>query len=222
LKDDGLGDVVMEKEEIYTHSILTFAFTNDGRIIVRKDKEGKLDTLPLLFMGYRETGSKTDYEDSIWVMNHMDEYKERIATFFTYHLRDGRNGILTEWFIGNGNNLLDVGELHEKIANHQIKEMKTMQTPSYIRVNRGLYDGGINQNNQQIINRMETRYLVLPSDVEIEEFPELEAKELDELRKEIDLLSDKMVLGITGEEGENMESFINQLIALNKNISPKK
>ena len=34
------------KEEQYTNSILTFAFTNDGKMIVRKDKDGKIDTLP--------------------------------------------------------------------------------------------------------------------------------------------------------------------------------
>lgn len=65
-----------------------------------------------------------------------NEYKERIAIFFVYHLRNSRNAILDGWFIGNSNTLLDVGELHEKIANHQIEEMKTIHTPSYIRVNR--------------------------------------------------------------------------------------
>ena len=43
----------MNENEIYTNSILTFAFTSDGQIIVRKDKDGKIDTLPWIFMGYR-------------------------------------------------------------------------------------------------------------------------------------------------------------------------
>lgn len=34
----------MDEQNIYTNSILTFAFTSDGQIIVRKDREGKLDT----------------------------------------------------------------------------------------------------------------------------------------------------------------------------------
>ena len=212
----------MNEKEIYTNSILTFAFTNDGRMIVRKDKNGKMDTLPWIFMGHREKDSKTDYEDSIWVMNNMDEYKERVAIFFAYHLKNSRNAILDEFFIGNGNHLCDVGELHEKIANHQIEEMKTIHTPSYIRVNRGLYDGGTNQNGQQIINRIETRYVVLPSDENIENFPELETKEFGELREEYGSLSDKILLGITGEGGKIMESFINQLNSLNKSVSPKK
>lgn len=212
----------MNKKEIYTNSILTFAFTTDGQIIVRKDKEGKIDTLPWIFLGYREKDSKTDYEDSIWVMNNMDEYKERIAIFFAYHLRNSRKAILEGFFIGNSNILLDVGELHEKIANHQIEEMKTIHTPSYIRVNRGLYDGGTNSNGQQIINRIETRYIVLPSDEDIERFPELETKNFEELKEDFSLLSDKMVLGITGEDGKIMESFINQLNSLNKSVSPKK
>lgn len=213
---------MMNENEIYTSSILTFAFTNDGQIIVRKDKDGKIDTLPWIFMGYHEKDSKTDYEDSIWVMNNMDEYKERIATFFAYHLRNSRNAILDGWFIGNGNALLDVGELHEKIANHQIEEMKSIHTPSFIRVNRGLYDGGLNQNGQQVVNRIETRYIVLPSDEDIERFPELEVRELDELKEDFSLLSNKMILGITGEDGKIMESFVSQMDSLNKSSSPKK
>lgn len=212
----------MSGKEVYTNSILTFAFTNDGQIIVRKDKEGKLDTLPWLFTGYREKNCKTDYENSIWVMNHMDDYKERIAEFFAYHSKYTKQNILSGWEIGNRNALLDVGELHKKIANHQIEEMKTIDTPSYIRVNRELYDGGTNQIGQQIINKIEIRYLVLPSNEEIDTFKELEAKELDELIEEISLLSDKMILGITGSAGETMKSFIDQLKSLSKNNSSKK
>lgn len=212
----------MNEKEIYTNSILTFAFTNDGKMIVRRDKDGKIDTLPWLFMGYRERGSKVDYENGVWVMNNADEYKEKIATFFAYHLRNGRNALLDGWFVGNSNALLDVGELHEKVMSHQIDEMKTIHTTSYIRVNRGLYDGGINQNGQQVINRIETRYIVLPSNENIDRFPELEARKLDELREDFSLLSDKMIFGITGEEGIVMESFVSQLAFLNKNAYLKK
>ncbi|MDE5539836.1 MAG: hypothetical protein K2J20_05065 [Bacilli bacterium] len=210
----------MNENEIYTNSILTFVFTNEGRIVVRKDKEGKMDTLPWLFMGYREKDSILDYEDSIWVINNIDEYKERIAIFFSYHSKYGRNAVLKGFVIGNSDCLLDVGELHEKIATHQIGEMKSSNTTSYIRTNRGLYDGGTNQNGQQIVNRIETRYIVLPSDEAIEDFPDLEAKELDELKEGLGAVSDKIILGITGKDGQIMESFINQLKALNKSTSP--
>ena len=212
----------MNENDIYMNSILTFAFTNTGQIVVRRDKEGKLDTLPWLFMGYREKDSKIDYEDSIWIMNNMDEYKERMATFFAYHLRNSRKAIVDGWFVGNYNILLDVGKLHEKIASYQIQEMKTMSSPSFIRVNSGLYDGGFNQKNQQIINRIETRYIVLSSNEEIEKFPELEAKELDELRENFGLLSNKMILGITGEDGKIMESFVHQMDSLSKSPAPRK
>lgn len=126
------------------------------------------------------------------------------------------------WFAGKGNAFLDVGELYEKIASHQIEEMKTIDTPSFIRVSRGLYDGGTNQNGQQVINRIETRFIVLPDDEDMERFPELEAKELEELKEDFSLLSNKIVLGITGDEGKIMEKFINQLNSLNKKSSPKK
>lgn len=212
----------MEEKEIYTNSILTFVFTNDGQIIVRKDKNGKLDTLPQLFYGYRKKDSTTDYEDSIWVINHPDEYKERIESFFIYHLRNAREAFLNNFFKAKGNRLLDIGTLNKKIANSQIEEMKDSYVPSYIRVNNELYDGGQNEHNQQIIHSIETRYIVLPNEDDIELFPELEAIEVAELRKQYALLSSRVTLGVTGEDGEIMDDFINQLKYLNKSVSSKK
>jgi len=212
----------MEEKEIYTNSILTFVFTNDGQMVVRKDKNGKLDTLPQIFYGYRKKDSTTDYEDSIWVINHPDEYKERVASFFVYHLRNVRDVFLNNFFKAKGNRLLDVGTLNKKIANSQIEEMKNSYEPSYIRVNNELYDGGQNEHDQQIIHSIETRYVVLPSDDDIELFPELEAIEVEELRKQYALLSSRVTLGVTGKDGEIMNKFINQLKSLNKSVSPKK
>jgi len=99
--------------------------------------------------------------------------------------------------------------------------MRTLNVPSYIRVNRVLYDGG-KQNGQSVINRIETRYVVLPSTERIENYPNLEAKDLDELREDFSLLSDKIILGITGEEGKIMESFLGQLTDFHKESSAKK
>lgn len=70
----------MKEKEIYTNSILTFAFTKNGRMIVRKDKYGKIDTLPWIFMGIEKKDSKTDYEDSIWVMNIKKELQYFLYT----------------------------------------------------------------------------------------------------------------------------------------------
>lgn len=206
----------MSEKEIYLNSVLTFAFTNDGKIIVRKDKDGKLDTMPWLFMGYRERGSKTDFDESIWVMNNIDDYKERISTFFAYHVRNAKQAVLKGFFTGNEKNLLDVGTLNKKIAKQQIAEMQTLATPSFIRVNNELYDGGINPEGRQVINRVETRYIVFSEDGEIANFPELEAKELNELAQEIGMLSYKMILGTTGENAEIMKDFVEQLKSLNK------
>lgn len=206
-------------DAVYTNSIITYAFTNDGKMIVRKDTEEKIDTLPWIFLGCRDENDAMDYENSIWVMNHMDEYKEKISSFFAYHSKDG-NAII-DGFCTGSDILLDVGELHEKIAANQIEEMRTLNVPSYIRVNRGLYDGG-EQNGQSVINRIETRYVVLPSTERIENYPNLEAKYLDELREDFSLLSDKIILGITGEEGKIMESFLGQLTSFHKESSSKK
>lgn len=100
--------------------------------------------------------------------------------------------------------------------------MKILHTPSFIRVNRELYNGGKSLTGQQLINKIETRYIVLPNGEDIERFPELEARDLDELRENFDLLSSKMVLGITGDDGKIMESFVSQMNSLNKSSSQKK
>lgn len=209
-------------KEIYTKSILTFVFTNDGRMLVRKNKEEKLDTVPQIFFGYRKKENTTDFEDSIWVINHPDEYKERIAIFIAYHLRNSKKAILDGYFIANANRLLDVGKLHGKIANHQIEEMKSIHTPSFIRVNDEYYDGGLNQNNQQVINEIETRYIVLPADEDLEAFEDLEIIEVDELRRSFGLISSRIALGITGSDGEIMDTFISKLKSLEKSSSIKK
>lgn len=118
--------------------------------------------------------------------------------------------------------MLDVGKLHGKIANHQIEEMKSIHTPSFIRVNDEYYDGGLNQNNQQVINEIETRYIVLPADEDLEAFEDLEIIEVDELRRGFGLISSRIALGITGSDGEIMDTFINKLKSLEKNSSIKK
>ena len=207
------------ENEIFTKSLLTFVFTNDGKMLVRKNKEEKLDTIPQFFYGYRKKMDATDFKDSIWVINHADEYKERISTFFTYHLRNRKKPILDGFFIANANHLLDVGELHGKIVNYQIEEMKKLSQPSFIRVNDEYYDGGINQFNQQIINQIETRYIVLPSDENLEEFKDLEIIEVDELRRNFGLISSRIALGITGSDGEIMDNFINKLKSLENSSS---
>lgn len=208
------------EENVYTDSVLTFVFTNDGRIIVKKDKEGMIDTLPWMFMGYRATNSKMDYEDSIWVINNRDEYNEKIAEFFVYHLKGSRDSLLEGFIKGNANYLLDVGELHDRIAPYQIEEMKNGNTPSFIRVHNGSYDGGINKDGQQIINRIEIRYIVLPNSYEIEQFPELEALEFDRVSQDYKSLSHKMILGVTGTDGNLMKSFIDSLTSSNRGVKP--
>ncbi len=205
----------MEKEPIYTNSILTFAFTNNGEIITVKDKEKKLDTLPQLFMGYREEGCKTDYQDSIWVMNHREDYAERIAEFFIHHSKKDRESLIKEYIVASRDYFWDVGELTNSLAIHQIEEMKNIETASYIRVHSGYYDGGVNQNGQPMIHEIETRYVVLPSRINIDSdlYPDLEVKTLEEIIRKIDPneLSSKMILGLTGEDGRIMTSFVDIL-----------
>lgn len=206
----------MDENTIYRHSILTYAFTNDGKIITRKDAEGKLDTLPWLFMGYHPKDSRPDYEGGVWVMNNPDEYKEKIATFFAYYLKNARQAIINGFFVGDGTRLLDVGELNRKIAKHQIEEMKTLNVPSFIRVNREAYESSKTLGEEPTINQTEIRFVVLPKEDKIEDFPELKALEISELSNEICFLSDKMVIGTTGKNGEIMAEFVNQLKSLNK------
>ena len=99
--------------------------------------------------------------------------KKESQSFFAYHLRNASSSISNGFFVGNENGLLDCGELHKSIEKYQIFEMRTLPIPSYIRVNRELYDSGINMGHK-IINRIETRYVVLPQNENIENYPRLE------------------------------------------------
>lgn len=84
-----------------------------------------------------------------------------------------------------------------------------------------MYDSGINMGHK-IINRIETRYVVLPQNENIENYPRLEAIEFNKLKEDLGLLSDRVILGITGNDGEIMESFISQLKSIDKSAVSKK
>lgn len=62
----------------------------------------------------------------------------------------------------------------------------------------------------------------MPANEDIERFLDLEAKELSQLGDDFGLLSEKMVLGITGKDGEIMQSFIERLKSFSKSDSIKK
>lgn len=209
-------------KEIYTKSILTFVFTNDGKMLVRKNKEEKLDTVPQIFFGYRKKENTTDFEDYIWVINHPDEYHERIASFISYQSKTKKRSVLNKFIEGNPYHIQDCGNFYKKFADFQIEEMKRTTKASFIRVNDEYYDGGVNQNNQQVINQIETRYIVLPADEDLEEFEDLELIEVDELRRSFGLISSRIALGITGSDGEIMDTFIRKLKSLEKSSSIKK
>lgn len=216
----------MEKEPIYAKSILTFAYTLDGKIIVKKDKDGKLDTLPLLFMGHRERGAKIDYEDSIGVISDEKEYETRIAEFFGYYQKATSKALIDGFVIGNPNALFNYGRLLESIHDEQITEIIDNAIPGYISVGKKYYDYGENQLGQGIINEIETRYLILPKTVELSNYNQLEAKELDEIMPSTltNEISYKMFIGTTGEEKREMQAFINTIKQVTKSdiTSPKK
>lgn len=201
---------------VRTHSILSFVFTRDGKMLVGKNAEGKLDTLPWLFLGYREEGSILNFDDSIWVINDKDEYQERISLYMAYQSRNSKNGILNGFLSANGGHLIDVGQLHEKIAEQQIEEMVTLSQPSYIRVSSGMYDGGVNKYGQEIINEIETRYVVMSENDNIEDFPDFHAMDVSEVKRNLSLTSDKIILGVTGSDGERMEKFAGKLKSMAK------
>lgn len=208
----------MEKQPIYTNSILTFVFTADGKLVVKNNKEGKIDTLPLLFMGYKEQDAKNDYEDSIQIINSRDDYSTAISNFFLYYGKETKNAFLDEWIISNPGYLLDCGQLTDSIRDNQIEEMANIDIPTYIRVNREYYDYGTYE-GQQVVNEIETRYLVLPSNIDISDYHHLETKELEEITANIDMniLSDKIIIGTTGTNKNKMKSFVGTLKTLNKN-----
>lgn len=72
-------------------------------------------------MGYCERNSKIDYNASIWVMNDMDDYKEKIATFFAYHSKSTRSSILNEFLIGDGDLLIALVNFTKKLRIIRLK-----------------------------------------------------------------------------------------------------
>lgn len=54
-------------------------------------------------------------------MNDMDDYKEKIATFFAYHSKSTRSSILNEFLIGDGDLLIALVNFTKKLRIIRLK-----------------------------------------------------------------------------------------------------
>ena len=205
----------------YVHSIMTTIFTKDGDLVVIMNENKELDTLPQYFMGHKEDKSYSG-EGGIDILNHEDEYKEAVGYFFGLKSNSTAAGIKNGFLLGSKESLTDCGQLHPAIATVQIKEMKKRKTPLFIRVKKEIFE--IIIENQEILNQIQTRYVVIPN-LELEEYHGINVfsvEELEEIKDEGKIkLSPRLLWQLSKEEVKEIKKFSNKLknnmtIQLNK------
>ena len=181
------------EEKPCVHSIMTMMFTKDGDVIVIKNEKNELDTLPQYFFGKKENKNYTG-TGGIEILNQEQEYKEAVGYFLAVRSYISDTGIKNGFLIGNKEALMDCGELRPNLATQQIKEMKTLSKPSYIRIKRETFE--ITVENQQMLNQIQTRFVVIP---------EWDPEEHQEL------LSPRLLWQMSGEELKEVKRFANNL-----------
>ena len=165
------------EEKPYVHSIMTTMFTKDGDVIVIRNEKNELDTLPQYF--FRKKGNKKyTGTGGIEILNQEQEYKEAVGYFFAVRSYISDTGIKNGFLIGNKDSLVDCGELRPNLAAQQIKEMKVLSKPSYIRIKRETFE--ITVENQEMLNQVQTRFVVIPEFV-TEEYQDVIIFSLEEL-----------------------------------------
>ena len=199
------------EEKPCVHSIMSMIFTKDGDVIVIKNDKNELDTLPQYFFGKKENKNYTG-TGGIEILNQEQEYKEAVGYFFAVRSYSSDTGIKNGFLIGNKETLMDCGELRPNLATQQIKEMKTLSKPSYIRIKRETFE--ITVENQQMLNQIQTRFVVIP-ELDPEEYQDVIIFAVEDLEKIRDqnqeLLSPRLLWQMSGEELKEVKRFSNNL-----------
>ncbi len=210
-------------EPIYVESIMTIVFTSSGNIVLTKNKKGELDTVPQYFLGRKEAGSKGyNEETNIGVINDLIDYEEEIAYYFGKHDPRYEESIVEAGFFkGNPESLLDCGELAPSISTSQIREMSNLDRASFIRISRETLDMGQNEQGQDIVNRMQVRYLVVPEKRNLasyRDFLVMTPGELCQVLKRRDIpISSKLAWFMSGEDLKRVSDFSEVLGSIEKN-----
>lgn len=195
----------------YVHSIMTTMFTKDGDMVVVINEDKELDTLPQYFMGHKENKTYTG-EGGFDILNAKEEYTEAVAYFLSSKSKVSDTGIKNGFLVGNKEKLIDCGELSSRIAPSQIEEMKRMKTPSFIRIKKEICEMMVE--NKEVLNEMETRYIVLP-DFEEKDYQDIKVfaiEELEELQQEGKVrLSSRLLWQMSGEDRRQIKKFSNNL-----------
>ncbi len=211
-------------EPIYVESIMTVVFTSSGNIVFVKNKKGELDTVPQYFLGRKEAGSRGYNEEThIGVLNDLIDYEEEVAYFFGKHDPRYEESIVEAGFFkGNPESLLDCGELAPSISKFQIEEMANLDRGSFIRVSRETLDMGQNEQGQDIVNKMQVRYLVVPDSRNLASYRDFLVMTTEELcqllKKRESLISNKLLWFMSGEELKHASEFSEVLGSIEKNV----
>lgn len=199
------------EEKPYVHSIMTTMFTKDGDVIVIRNEKNELDTLPQYFFG-KKGNKKYTGTGGIEILNQEQEYKEAVGYFFAVRSYISDTGIKNGFLIGNKDSLVDCGELRPNLAAQQIKEMKVLSKPSYIRIKRETFE--ITVENQEMLNQVQTRFVVIP-ELDTEEYQDViifSIEELENLRNNNqELISPRLLWQMSGDELKEVKRFANNL-----------
>lgn len=163
---------------------MTLVFTKDGDLVITKNGNHEIDTVPQYFLGRSQNVGKYD-ENNIGVINSELDYKTSMAKYLGKKRGEySTTEELEELFIGNEQTIIDCGQLAKSIGNIQIQEMKYLDSPSFIRIKtlEQKETNGITS----VIDKVHMRYMVMPDAVDIKDFkdftviPPSELKELTE------------------------------------------
>ena len=199
------------EEKIYVHSIMTMMFTKDGDVIVVKNDKNELDTLPQYFFGKKENKNYSG-NSGIEVLNREQEYKEAVGYFLAARFYGSDTGIKNGFLTGNKDELIDCGELRAHLAPQQIKEMKSLSQPSYIRIKRETFEIAVL--NQAMLNQIQTRFIVIP-ELDPSEYQDVVIISVEELEsisnKNQEILSPRLLWHMSGDELKEVKRFANNL-----------
>ncbi len=179
-----MSETICDQNLPRIHSIMTLVFTKDGDLVITKNGNQEIDTVPQYFLGRNQNVGEYD-ENNIGVINSELDYKTSMAKYLgkkrgKYSTVKG----LEELFIGNAQAIIDCGQLAKSIGSSQIQEMKYLDTPSFIRIKtlEQKETNGI----APVIDKVHMRYMVLPNAIDINNFQDFTVIPLSELKELIE------------------------------------
>lgn len=175
-------------ENVIYQTELTIAFTRDGKILLPQNKAGKNTIFSKYSVGFRDGYEKDLSNNEVgfflkpMCIQDESEYKSYMATEIGRRDKHFDESSIEEGFlIGNGNALIDMGQLTDSIYDFQIQEMKRFSGAGYIRAGRNTFHlktvGKVD-----IFENVGYRFLLLPNGANENTFRGCSWYTLDELK----------------------------------------